>query len=359
MLAWLFGQDFLPNAFNVVSYLSFRAVLSFLTAFILSLVFCPWLIQILKKQQIGQMVRDDGPESHFSKKGTPTMGGIILLFTVSITTLLWSDLANLYIWISLFVFLGFGVVGFYDDYLKVVAKNSKGLSAKKKYLYLSIISILAIIWIYSLGNDVVKMQLVVPFFKDFQPYLGLFFIPLAYFTIVGSGNAVNLTDGLDGLAITQTILVAIGLGVIAWLSGNVNFANYLHIPYLSLSGELMIFCAAIVGAGFGFLWFNSYPALIFMGDVGSLALGGALGVVAILVRQELLLVVMGGIFVIETLSVILQVGSFKLRKKRIFKMAPIHHHFELKGSPEPRVMIRFWIVAVILVVLSLVSLKLR
>ena len=275
------------------------------------------------------------------------------------STLLWANLANPYVWICLFVLFGYGAIGFVDDFRKITRKNTDGLIARWKYFWMSVVALVAIIWLYWLGHDTDATRLVIPFFKDIMPQLGLFYIVLSYFVIVGTGNAVNLTDGLDGLAIMPTALVAGAFALIAWATGNVNFAEYLHIPYIKYSSEVVVFCTAIVGAGLGFLWFNTYPAQVFMGDVGSLALGGALGVVAILVRQEFLLVIMGGVFVVEALSVILQVGSYKLRKQRIFRMAPIHHHFELKGWPEPRVIIRFWIISLMLVLMGLVTLKLR
>ena len=293
------------------------------------------------------------------QKGTPTMGGVMILFSIGVSTLLWANLANPYIWVCLFVLFGYGAIGFVDDFRKITRKNTDGLIARWKYFWMSVVALVAILWLYWLGHDTDATRLVIPFFKDIMPQLGLFYIVLSYFVIVGTGNAVNLTDGLDGLAIMPTALVAGAFALIAWATGNVNFAEYLHIPYIKYSSEVVVFCTAIVGASLGFLWFNTYPAQVFMGDVGSLALGGALGVVAILVRQEFLLVIMGGVFVVEALSVILQVGSYKLRKQRIFRMAPIHHHFELKGWPEPRVIIRFWIISLMLVLMGLVTLKLR
>lgn len=283
----------------------------------------------------------------------------MILFSIGVSTLLWANLTNPYVWICLFVLFGYGAIGFVDDFRKITRKNTDGLIARWKYFWMSVVALIAIIWLYWLGHDTDATRLVIPFFKDIMPQLGLFYIVLSYFVIVGTGNAVNLTDGLDGLAIMPTALVAGAFALIAWATGNVNFAEYLHIPYIKYSSEVVVFCTAIVGAGLGFLWFNTYPAQVFMGDVGSLALGGALGVVAILVRQEFLLVIMGGVFVVEALSVILQVGSYKLRKQRIFRMAPIHHHFELKGWPEPRVIIRFWIISLMLVLMGLVTLKLR
>ena len=345
--------------FNVFSYLTVRAIFALLTALIISLVMGQQVIDWLQKLQIGQVVRNDGPESHLSKRGTPTMGGTLILASILISVLLWADLRNPYVWVSLFVLVGYGIVGFIDDYLKVVRKNTDGLIARWKYFWQSVIALIVAFGLYVYGKDSSVTVLVVPFFKDVMPQLGILFILLTYLVVVGAGNAVNLTDGLDGLAIMPTVFVAAGLALVSWATGNVNFAEYLHIPYIKYSGELMIVCMAIVGAGLGFLWFNTYPAMVFMGDVGSLALGGVLGIIAVLLRQEFLLLIMGGIFVIETLSVILQVGSFKLRGKRVFRMAPIHHHYELKGWPEPRVIVRFWIISIMLVLVGLVTLKLR
>ncbi|KLV06352.1 phospho-N-acetylmuramoyl-pentapeptide-transferase [Photobacterium ganghwense] len=345
--------------FRLFEYLTFRAIISILTALVISLWMGPRLIARLQMLQIGQVVRHDGPESHFSKRGTPTMGGIMILAAITITVLLWTDLSNPYVWAVLTVMLGYGAVGFVDDYRKVVRKNTDGLIARWKYFWQSVIALGVAFALYVHGKDTVATQLVVPFLKDVMPQLGLFYIVFTYFVIVGTSNAVNLTDGLDGLAIMPTVMVASGMAFIAWATGNVNFANYLHIPYLKDASELVVVCTAIVGAGLGFLWFNTYPAQVFMGDVGSLALGGALGTIAVLVRQELLLVLMGGVFVMETVSVILQVGSYKLRGQRIFRMAPIHHHYELKGWPEPRVIVRFWIITLMLVLIALATLKVR
>ncbi|MDC9614219.1 phospho-N-acetylmuramoyl-pentapeptide-transferase [Xenorhabdus khoisanae] len=360
MLVWL--AEYLVkyhSGFNVFSYLTFRAIVGLLTALFIALWMGPTLIAYLQKLQIGQVVRNDGPESHFSKRGTPTMGGLLILFSITLSVLLWARLDNPYVWCVLVVLLGYGIVGFVDDYRKVVRKDTKGLIARWKYFWQSVLALGVAFAMYSLGKDTPATQLVVPFFKEVMPQLGLLYILLSYFVIVGTSNAVNLTDGLDGLAIMPTVLVAAGFALVAWATGNVNFANYLHIPYLSHAGELVIVCTAIVGAGLGFLWFNTYPAQVFMGDVGSLALGGALGTIAVLLRQEFLLVIMGGVFVVETLSVILQVGSFKLRGQRIFRMAPIHHHYELKGWPEPRVIVRFWIISLMLVLIGLATLKVR
>lgn len=360
MIIWL--AELLQSYFSffrLFEYLSFRAILSILTALGLSLWIGPILIRRLQVMQIGQVVRNEGPESHFCKRGTPTMGGIMILSAITLTTLLWADLSNPYIWAVMFVLGGYGLIGFVDDYRKVVHKNTDGLIARWKYFWQSAIALVVAFALYIHGKDTAATQLVVPFFKEIMPQLGVFYIVLSYFVIVGTSNAVNLTDGLDGLAIMPTVLVAAGFAVIAWATGNVNFASYLHIPYVPYSSELVVVCTAIVGAGLGFLWFNTYPAQIFMGDVGSLALGGVLGTIAVLVRQEFVLVIMGGVFVMETLSVILQVGSYKLRGQRIFKMAPIHHHYELKGWPEPRVIVRFWIISIVLVLIGLATLKVR
>ncbi len=347
------------SGFHVFSYLTFRAILGLITGLLFSLWLGPKLIERLQLMQIGQVVRNDGPESHFSKRGTPTMGGLLILFGIFASVLLWGDLGNRYVWVILFVLFSFGLIGFIDDYRKVVRKDPKGLIARWKYIFQSIAALIVAFYLYGTSIHPGETQLVVPFFKDVMPQLGFVFIILAYFTIVGASNAVNLTDGLDGLAIMPTVMVAGAFALIAYLSGHAQFANYLHIPYLPGSGELVIVCTAIVGAGLGFLWFNTYPAQVFMGDVGSLSLGAALGVIAVLVRQEILLVIMGGVFVMETVSVILQVGSYKLRGQRIFRMAPIHHHYELKGWPEPRVIVRFWIISLFLVMLGLATLKLR
>ncbi|HXH03910.1 MAG TPA: phospho-N-acetylmuramoyl-pentapeptide-transferase [Candidatus Competibacteraceae bacterium] len=347
------------SGFNVFQYLTLRAILGVLTALAIALLLGPLLIQHLRFRQIGQHVRDDGPQSHLSKAGTPTMGGALILVAIAIATLLWADLRNFYVWVVLAVTLAFGVIGWVDDYRKLIRKNSKGLSAREKYLWQSCAGLLAALLLYILAKSPAETQLIVPFFKNVVVDLGVWFIPLTYCVIVGSSNAVNLTDGLDGLAIMPTVMVASALAVFAYASGNAIFANYLQIPYVAGVGEVVVFCGALVGAGLGFLWFNAYPAQVFMGDVGALALGAALGILAVLVRQEIVLFVMGGVFVMETVSVILQVGSFKLTGRRIFRMAPLHHHFELKGWPEPRVIVRFWIVTVILVLIGLSTLKIR
>ncbi|WP_448548931.1 phospho-N-acetylmuramoyl-pentapeptide-transferase [Thalassotalea fusca] len=360
MLLWL--GEFLTqyfSAFNVFSYLTFRAIVSTLTALGISLYFGPKLIRALQKMQIGQTVRDDGPESHLSKSGTPTMGGILILASIIGTVLLWADLSNVYVWVVLFVVASFGLIGFVDDYRKVIRKDSKGLIAKWKYFWQTIIGFSTALFLYWYAQGPNETALIIPFVKDVMPQLGLLYIFLTYFVIVGTSNAVNLTDGLDGLAIVPTIMVAGAFAVFAYMTGNVNFSGYLHIPHIPMTSELVIVCTAIVGAGLGFLWFNTYPAQVFMGDVGSLALGASLGVIAVLVRQELVLFIMGGVFVMETVSVILQVGSYKLRGTRIFRMAPIHHHYELKGWPEPRVIVRFWIISLMLVLVGLATLKLR
>ena len=360
MLHWL--ADFLStyySGFGVFKYLTLRAILSVLTALAFSLWFGPIMIRKLSFYQIGQAVRDDGPQTHLSKAGTPTMGGALILAAITISTLLWGNLSNPYIWIVLGVTLSFGAVGWVDDYRKVVEKNSRGLPAKWKYFWQSVFGLGAAITLYSMAKTPVDTSLMVPFFKNVAIPLGIFFVVLTYFVIVGTSNAVNLTDGLDGLAIMPTVMVAAALGVFAYLTGHFEFAKYLNIPFVRGAGELVVFTAALVGAGLGFLWFNTYPAQVFMGDVGALALGAALGVIAVIVKQEIVLFIMGGVFVMETVSVILQVGSYKLTGRRIFRMAPIHHHFELKGWPEPRVIVRFWIISLILVLIGLATLKLR
>ncbi|PIE37541.1 MAG: phospho-N-acetylmuramoyl-pentapeptide-transferase [Gammaproteobacteria bacterium] len=360
MLFWL--AEYLQNyasGFQVFQYLTFRGILGALTALAISLLVGPSMIRRLNYHQVGQAVRDDGPQSHLSKTGTPTMGGALILVAIAVSTLLWADLTNRYVWIVLLVTAVFGAVGWVDDYRKVVEKNSRGLPAKWKYFWQSVAGLAAALYLYFMVDTPVTTQLFVPFFKDVAWQMGPLFIALAYFVIVGTSNAVNLTDGLDGLAILPSVMVAGALGLIAYLTGHTYFAEYLAIPYVAGSGELVVFCGAIAGAGLGFLWFNTYPAQVFMGDVGALALGAALGTVAVVVRHEIVLFIMGGIFVLETVSVILQVASFKLTGKRIFRMAPIHHHFELKGWPEPRVIVRFWIITVMLVLFGLATLKLR
>ena len=360
MLIWLADwlKQFEPGFF-VFSYLTLRAILSTLTALVIAIVIGPKMIRWLQRLQIGQTVRDDGPQSHLSKAGTPTMGGLLILSAIVVSVLLWADLTNRYVLVTLAVVIGYGIIGFVDDYRKVVRKDSRGLIARWKYFWQSVIALGVAFYLYSSANLAAETSLLVPFFKEVMPQLGLFYLVVVYFALVGTSNAVNLTDGLDGLAIVPTILVAGALSNFAYVTGNVNCATYLNSPHLPLTSDLVIVCTAIVGAGLGFLWFNTYPAQVFMGDVGSLALGGTLGILAVLVRQEIVLIIMGGVFVMETVSVILQVGSFKLRGKRIFRMAPIHHHFELKGWPEPRVIVRFWIISLILVLVGLATLKLR
>ncbi len=353
---WLAG--FNPD-FSVFGYLTLRAILGALTALALSLLLGPSFIRRLVKGQVGQPIRELGPESHFSKAGTPTMGGALILFVLALATLLWSDLGNRYVWLVLGVTLAFGVIGWIDDYRKLVLKDSRGLPAKWKYLGQSVVGLTAAVYLYQTAATPEETALIVPFFKNFALPLGVGYVALTYFYIVGFSNAVNLTDGLDGLAIMPSVLLAVALGVLAYATGNTVIAEYLAIPYVQGMGELVVFCAALAGAGLGFLWFNTYPAQVFMGDIGALAVGAALGLIAVLVRHELVFAFMAGVFVIETLSVIMQVASFKLTGKRIFRMAPIHHHFELKGWPEPRVIVRFWIISVILVLVGLATLKIR
>lgn len=360
MLVWLMAYlAKFYHGFHVFQYLTLRTILSVLTALCISLWFGPIMIRRLSQYQVGQTVRDDGPQSHLSKAGTPTMGGALILFAISVSILLWGDLSNRYLWVVVAVTLGFGSIGWFDDYRKLVQKNSRGLPARWKYFWQSLLGLLAAGILYATAKTPAETQLVLPFFKNALIPLGWFYIPWTYCVIVGSSNAVNLTDGLDGLAIMPTVMVAGALGIFAYVAGHVNFANYLAIPYVPGAGEVAVICGALVGSGLGFLWFNTYPAQVFMGDVGALGLGAALGLIAVVVRQELVLLLMGGVFVIETISVILQVASFKLTGKRIFRMAPIHHHFELKGWPEPRVIVRFWIITVILVLCGLATLKLR
>lgn len=360
MLIFLFDKLIhIYSGFNVFSYLTVRSIISLLTAFFLSLWFGPYVISFLKKFQINQIIRSDGPESHLNKSGTPTMGGIMILIAIIISTLIWCRLSNPYVWYVLYILIGYGMLGYCDDYMKVVKNNARGLSAKWKYFWQSIIAIIIAIIIFLKYQNSNVTQLVIPFFKEIMPQLGWWYIVTTYLVIVGTSNAVNLTDGLDGLAIMPTVFIASGFAIISWMTSNIYFADYLNIPYINFSGELVIICASIVGAGLGFLWFNAYPAQIFMGDVGSLALGGGLGIISVLVRQEMLLFIMGGIFVFETISVILQVVYFKFFGQRIFRMAPIHHHYELRGCPEPRVIVRFWIISFILVLLGIATLKVR
>ena len=354
---WLANNFY--TGFNVFQYLTLRGILGTLTALLISLIVGPVMIERLSHYQIGQQVRQDGPKSHLSKAGTPTMGGALILVAIAIATVLWADPRNHYVWIVLLTTLAFGAIGWADDYKKLILRNSKGLSARAKYSLQSGVGLAAALLLFFTAQAPIETQLIVPFFKNVALNLGWLFVPLTYFVIVGSCNAVNLTDGLDGLAIVPTVMVAGALAVFCYASGNRIFAGYLDIPYVVGAGEVMVFCGAMVGAGLGFLWFNAYPAQVFMGDVGALALGAALGVIAVVVRQELVLFVMGGVFVMETVSVILQVGSFKLTGRRIFRMAPLHHHFELKGWPEPRVIVRFWIITIILVLVGLSTMKIR
>jgi len=360
MFVWLtpFLEQF-DAGFSVLQYLTLRSIFGVLTALGVSLLMGPKLIQLLKHKQIGQSVRQDGPQSHLTKAGTPTMGGALILISIIVSALLWSDLSNHYVWITILVTAGFGCIGWIDDYKKVVQRNSKGLSAKTKYFWQSLIGLVAAVVLFMTASTNNETTLFLPFFKDVAIPMGVMFIAMTYFVIVGTSNAVNLTDGLDGLAILPTVLVGGALGVFAYVTGNSVYSDYLQIPYVAGTGELIVFCAAIVGSGLGFLWFNTYPAQVFMGDVGSLALGASLGVIAVIVRQELVLFIMGGVFVAETVSVILQVASYKLTGRRIFRMAPLHHHYELKGWPEPRVIVRFWIITVILVLIGLATLKIR
>jgi phospho-N-acetylmuramoyl-pentapeptide-transferase len=360
MLYWLTQHlTLVKSGFHVFSYLTLRAILAMSSALALSLIVGPGMIARLSRYSIGQVVRNDGPKSHLPKAGTPTMGGALILVATLVSTLLWADLADRFVWTVLAVTFAFGLIGLYDDYLKLVV-GSRGLSPRWKYFWQSVGGLSAAATLYYSAATPAETTLFLPFLKTFAEPLGAgTFIAIAYLMIVGMSNAVNLTDGLDGLAIMPAALVIAALGVFAYASGNAVFANYLSIPAIPHAGELLIFCASLAGAGLGFLWFNSYPAQVFMGDVGALAIGAAIGVLAVIVRQELVVLVMGGIFVLETASVILQVASFKLTGKRIFRMAPIHHHFELKGWAEPKVIVRFWIISLFLVLAGLATLKLR
>ena len=376
---WL-AKDY--RAFSVFNYITLRAVLATLTALFIGLIFGPAVIRRLTEMKIGQAVRNDGPQTHLIKSGTPTMGGVLVLISVGLATLLWADLGNRFVWLVLLVTTGFGLIGWVDDYRKVVHRNPKGMSAREKYLWQSGIGVFAafylafaipsqtsgqaldlfILWVKSgLRLELPSnANLIVPFFKEIAYPMGVFgFITLTYFVIVGTSNAVNLTDGADGLAIMPAVLVGSALGIFAYVTGNAVFSRYLLIPFIPGAGELIVLCGAIAGAGLAFLWYNAHPAQVFMGDVGALAIGAALGAVAVVARQELVLLIMGGVFVVETVSVILQVASFKLTGKRIFRMAPLHHHYELKGWPEPRVIVRFWIITVVLVLAGLATLKIR
>lgn len=360
MLLWLseWAAQYV-RAFSVLQYVTLRTILGALTALALSLALGPVFIRRLAARQIGQTIRDDGPQSHLSKAGTPTMGGLLIIVTLAVSILLWADLHNRYVWVALGVLLSFGFVGFIDDYRKLVLKDSRGLPGRWKYLLQSIFGAAAAIYLYVTADTQAATELYLPLINGPVISMGIGSIVLSYFWIVGFSNAVNLTDGLDGLAIMPTVLVAAALGVFAYLSGHAVFAQYLGIPRIPGAQEMAIVCGAMAGSGLGFLWFNTYPAQVFMGDIGALALGAVLGLVAVIVRQEAVLLIMGGIFVLETLSVILQVASFKTTGRRIFRMAPLHHHYELKGWPEPRVIVRFWIISVVLVLLGLATLKVR
>ncbi|WP_293007560.1 phospho-N-acetylmuramoyl-pentapeptide-transferase [Nitrosomonas sp.] len=354
---WL-AQDI--RAFNVFSYITLRTVMATLTALVISFIIGPLMIRKLTAYKIGQSVRDDGPQTHLVKMGTPTMGGALILMSIVLTTLLWADLGNRYIWVVLLTTLGFGVIGWIDDYRKVVHRNPKGLSAKAKFFWQSVIAFVVAIYLASTAEVPAQTDMIVPFFKEVAIPLGFAgFVVLTYFVVVGTSNAVNLTDGLDGLAIMPTVMISSALAIFAYAAGHIVFAKYLGIPYIPNAGELAVFCGAMSGAGLAFLWFNAYPAEVFMGDVGALALGAALGVVTVIVRQEIVLIIMGGVFVMEALSVMLQVASFKLLGKRVFRMAPLHHHYELKGWKENQVVVRFWIITFILVLIGLSTLKLR
>ncbi len=347
------------SGFNVFNYLTMRAILGALTALVLSFVIGPKMIARLSINQVGQPVRESGPATHLPKAGTPTMGGALILTAIVVSTVLWADLENRFIWVVLFVTLAFGVIGYVDDYRKLILQDPAGLSAKQKLFWQSAVALVAATTLFMMATDEVSTSLLIPYFKDLALPLGMFQIVVTFFFIVGFSNAVNLTDGLDGLAIMPTVLVGGALGVFAYVTGNTNFSDYLDIPYVSGAGEILVFCSALAGAGLGFLWFNTYPAQVFMGDIGALSLGAALGVVAVVVRQEIVLAIMGGVFVVETVSVVIQVASFKLTGRRVFRMAPLHHHFELKGWAEPKVIVRFWIITVILVLIGLASLKIR
>jgi len=358
LLAQWLGQE--VRAFNVFNYITLRAVFSTMTALFISFIVGPAMIRKLTAYKIGQAVRDGGPQTHLTKAGTPTMGGALIIVSIGITTLLWADLTNRFVWVVLAVTLGFGAIGWVDDYKKVVHRNPKGLSAKSKFFWQTMVGITAALFIAFSTHLPAQTEFIVPFFKQVAYPLGVFgFVIMTYFVIVGTSNAVNLTDGLDGLAILPTVMVGSALGVFAYVAGNAVFSKYLGFPFIPGAGELTVFCAALAGAGLGFLWFNAYPAEVFMGDVGALALGAALGTVAVIVRQEIVLFIMGGVFVAETVSVMLQVASFKLTGKRIFRMAPIHHHYELKGWKENQVVVRFWIISMLLILVGLSALKLR
>ncbi|MHB1301614.1 MAG: phospho-N-acetylmuramoyl-pentapeptide-transferase [Burkholderiales bacterium] len=358
ILAQYLSRDI--HAFNAFSYITLRTVLASMTSLMISFMVGPAMIRKLTAYKIGQSVRSDGPQTHLVKAGTPTMGGALILISIAISTLLWGDLSNRYIWLMMITTLGYGVIGWIDDYRKVVERNPKGLSAKAKMFWQSAIALGVGIYLAQTATQPAETDLIVPFFKHLVFPLGsVGFVLLAYFVIVGTSNAVNLTDGLDGLAIMPTVLVAGAFSIFAYVAGHAVFSKYLGVPHIPGAGELSVFCGALTGAGLAFLWFNAYPAEVFMGDVGALALGGALGLIAVIVRQEIVLFMMGGVFVVETLSVMLQVASFKLTGKRVFRMAPLHHHFELKGWKETQVVVRFWIITMMLVLLGLSTLKLR
>jgi len=350
----------LDTGFNVLSYLTVRAVFAMMTSLLITLLLGKWIISKLQHYQIAQVIRSDGPESHLDKKGTPTMGGVLILFAFFTSVIIWGDWRNPFLWIVIVTALLFSSIGFIDDYLKIKKQNSDGLSRGQKILAQSISTILICIWLLSLNSKTIGAELLIPFFKDLVIPLNAFgFLIIGWFAIVGGSNSVNLTDGLDGLAIMPVILISGALAVFAYIGGNYNFSAYLNMPFMQGTGEVFVICAALIGSGFGFLWFNTYPAEIFMGDIGSLSLGAILAVIAIIVHQEILLILMGGIFVAETLSVILQIGYFKRTQKRLFLMAPIHHHFEEMGLKEPKIIVRFWIVTLILVLISLASIKIR
>tara|TARA_Y200000002_G_scaffold60701_1_gene45970 strand:- start:3999 stop:5084 length:1086 start_codon:yes stop_codon:yes gene_type:complete len=346
--------------FDVLRYLTVRTIGGTLTALVISIILGPVIINFLKSMQFEQYVRDDGPKSHLEKTGTPTMGGLLILSSLIISTLLWADLGNRYIWVVLSVTVGFSIIGFFDDYLKIKHKSSDGLTSKQKILFQSLVALIAMTYLYYSAEIIPETSFIVPFFKDLIiPMSPFIFIFTGMFVLVGSSNAVNLTDGLDGLAILPSVLIGGALGLIAYAMGNQLVSDYLYLPHLPLSGELIVFCGALIGSGIGFLWYNTYPAEVFMGDIGSLALGAILGIIAIILRHELVFAIMAGVFVVETLSVAIQVISYKTRGKRVFLMAPIHHHYELKGWAEPKIIVRFWIITLVLILIALATLKLR
>jgi phospho-N-acetylmuramoyl-pentapeptide-transferase len=354
-LLYPLASDF--HFFNVFKYLTFRTIYAVITALIVSFLLGPWIIRMLGSLQARQVIRTDGPESHLKKQGTPTMGGVLILAATIVPTLLWADLTDKYVWLALSIIAGYGLIGFVDDYKKVVEKNPKGLSARQKMFWQVALASAVGIFLYNMPGF--STEITIPFFKNIHPDLGFFYVPFVMLVIVGASNAVNLTDGLDGLAIGPVAINAGTFMLFTYLVGNIKLANYLQIPYVAGVGELSVLCGAMAGAGLGFLWYNAYPAEVFMGDVGSLSLGGGLGTLAVVTKQEILLVIVGGIFVVEALSVIFQVGSYKYRGKRIFRMAPIHHHFELKGVAEPKIIVRFWIITIILALVAISTLKIR